>query len=67
MTELIARLREAGYDPRHRARLHVVEGISDRVIALDHGVKISEGTFERWRPIQGHRGVPRHHGGVDEK
>jgi len=26
--------------------MHVVEGISDRVVALDHGVKISEGTFE---------------------
>jgi ABC-type branched-subunit amino acid transport system ATPase component len=48
MTELIARLRvEAGYTIfviEHD--MHVVEGISDRVIALDHGVKISEGTFE---------------------
>ena len=26
--------------------MHVVEGISDRVVALDHGVKISEGSFE---------------------
>jgi branched-chain amino acid transport system ATP-binding protein len=25
--------------------MHVVEGISDRVVALDHGVKITEGTF----------------------
>ena len=25
--------------------MHVVEGISDRVIALDHGVKIAEGSF----------------------
>ncbi len=48
MTELIARLREeAGYTIlviEHD--MHVVEGISDRVVALDHGVKISEGTFE---------------------
>jgi ABC-type branched-subunit amino acid transport system ATPase component len=48
MTELIARLRvEAGYTIlviEHD--MHVVEGISDRVVALDHGLKISEGTFE---------------------
>jgi ABC-type branched-subunit amino acid transport system ATPase component len=48
ITELIARLRaEAGYTIlviEHD--MHVVEGISDRVIALDHGIKISEGTFE---------------------
>jgi branched-chain amino acid transport system ATP-binding protein len=49
MTELIGRLREEGgytilvieHD------MHVVEGISDRVVALDHGVKIAEGTFEQ--------------------
>src|SRR5437764_2744985 len=48
ITELIGQLREQGgytilvieHD------MHVVEGISDRVVALDHGVKISEGTFE---------------------
>jgi len=48
ITELIGRLREEGgytilvieHD------MHVVEGISDRVIALDHGVKIAEGSFE---------------------
>ena len=48
ITGLIGELREKGgytilvieHD------MHVVEGISDRVIALDHGVKISEGTFE---------------------
>jgi branched-chain amino acid transport system ATP-binding protein len=48
ITELIARLRtEAGYTIlviEHD--MHVVEGISDRVIALDHGVKISEGSFD---------------------
>ena len=49
MTELIGRLREeAGYTIlviEHD--MHVVEGISDRVVALDHGVKIAEGTFEQ--------------------
>jgi branched-chain amino acid transport system ATP-binding protein len=48
ITELIGRLREEGgytilvieHD------MHVVEGISDRVVALDHGVKIAEGSFE---------------------
>jgi branched-chain amino acid transport system ATP-binding protein len=49
ITELIARLRDdAGYTIlviEHD--MHVVEGISDRVVALDHGVKISEGTFEQ--------------------
>jgi branched-chain amino acid transport system ATP-binding protein len=48
MTELIGRLREEGgytilvieHD------MHVVEGISDRVVALDHGVKIAEGAFD---------------------
>ena len=49
ITDLIGRLREEGgytilvieHD------MHVVEGISDRVVALDHGVKIAEGTYER--------------------
>jgi branched-chain amino acid transport system ATP-binding protein len=48
ITELIGELRTVGgytilvieHD------MHVVEGISDRVVALDHGVKIAEGTFE---------------------
>ncbi|GMQ86491.1 MAG: ABC transporter ATP-binding protein [Acidimicrobiia bacterium] len=48
MTQLIGRLRvEAGYSIlviEHD--MHVVEGISDRVIALDHGLKIAEGTFD---------------------
>ena len=47
MTELIARLRtEGGYTIlviEHD--MHVVEGISDRVVALDHGIKIAEGSF----------------------
>ena len=49
ITELIAKLRDDGgftilvieHD------MHVVEGISDRVVALDHGIKIAEGTFEQ--------------------
>jgi branched-chain amino acid transport system ATP-binding protein len=48
MTELIGRLRkEGGYTIlviEHD--MHVVEGISDRVIALDHGEKIAEGSFD---------------------
>jgi branched-chain amino acid transport system ATP-binding protein len=48
ITELIGRLRDdGGYTIlviEHD--MHVVEGISDRVVALDHGVKIAEGTFE---------------------
>jgi branched-chain amino acid transport system ATP-binding protein len=48
ITELIGKLRdEGGYTIlviEHD--MHVVEGISDRVAALDHGVKIAEGSFE---------------------
>jgi branched-chain amino acid transport system ATP-binding protein len=48
ITELIGQLRtDGGYTIlviEHD--MHVVEGISDRVIALDHGVKIAEGRFD---------------------
>ena len=49
ITELIGQLRdEGGYTIlviEHD--MHVVEGISDRVVALDYGVKIAEGTFDQ--------------------
>ncbi|MDQ2982834.1 MAG: ABC transporter ATP-binding protein [Actinomycetota bacterium] len=48
ITELIGKLRDdAGYTIlviEHD--MHVVEGISNRVVALDHGVKIAEGSFD---------------------
>jgi ABC-type branched-subunit amino acid transport system ATPase component len=48
MTELIGKLRDEGgytiFVIEHD--MHVVEGISDRVVALDHGVKIAEGSFD---------------------
>jgi branched-chain amino acid transport system ATP-binding protein len=48
ITELIGKLREElGYTIfviEHD--MHLVEGISDRVVALDHGVKIAEGSFD---------------------
>ena len=48
VTEVIGRLRDelslAILVIEHD--MHVVEGISDRVVALDHGVKVTEGTFE---------------------
>jgi branched-chain amino acid transport system ATP-binding protein len=48
MTELIGKLRD---DAGHTILviehdMHVVEGISDRVVALDHGIKIAEGSFD---------------------
>jgi branched-chain amino acid transport system ATP-binding protein len=48
ITELIGQLRREG---RYTILviehdMHVVEGISDRVVALDHGVKIAEGSFD---------------------
>ena len=49
ITELIAQLRDEGGHTilviEHD--MHVVEGISDRVVALDHGEKIAEGTYEQ--------------------
>ena len=58
--------------------MHVVEGISDRVVALDHGVKIAEGSFDTVAttakvieaylglnalpPRQAHFSAPRRHG-----
>jgi branched-chain amino acid transport system ATP-binding protein len=48
ITELIGKLRdELGltiFVIEHD--MHLVEGISDRVVALDHGVKIAEGSFD---------------------
>jgi branched-chain amino acid transport system ATP-binding protein len=56
VTELIGRLRnELGVGIlviEHD--MHVVGGCSDRVIALDHGIKIAEGTFET---VSNHPGV----------
>jgi branched-chain amino acid transport system ATP-binding protein len=48
VTEVIGRLRDelglAILVIEHD--MHVVEGISDRVVALDHGIKIAEGSFD---------------------
>ena len=49
ITELIGKLRD---DAGHTIiviehDMHVVEGISNRVAALDHGIKIAEGSFEQ--------------------
>jgi branched-chain amino acid transport system ATP-binding protein len=56
VTELIGRLRDerglAIFVIEHD--MHVVEGCSDRVVALDHGVKIAEGSFEE---VAGHPAV----------
>ena len=65
ITELIAQLRDEGGHTilviEHD--MHVVEGISDRVVALDHGEKIAEGTYRAGRHQPARRGgVPRHVG-----
>ncbi len=56
VTELISRLRDelglAVLVIEHD--MHVVAGCSDRVIALDHGVKIAEGSYEH---VANHPGV----------
>jgi branched-chain amino acid transport system ATP-binding protein len=56
VTELIGRLRdELGVGIlviEHD--MHVVGGVSDRVVALDHGLKIAEGTFDE---VAGHPAV----------
>ena len=56
ITELIAKLRDdGGYTIlviEHD--MHVVEGISDRVVALDHGEKLTEGSFHE---VANHPGV----------
>ena len=62
ITDLIGLLRsEGGYTIlviEHD--MHVVEGISDRVVALDHGVKIAEGELRGGRDLAaGGRGVSR--------
>src|SRR6266567_3135992 len=69
ITELIGKLREDGdftilvieHD------MHVVEGISDRVVALDHGVKIAEGSFDEVatneRVIEAYLGLRREESG----
>ena len=64
VTELIARLR----DERDVSILviehdmHVVAGCSDRVVALDHGIKIAEGGFDQ---VAGHPAVVEAYMGQD--
>ena len=66
VTELIGRLRtELGVGIlviEHD--MHVVEGCSDRVIALDHGVKIAEGSF---REVADHPAVVESYLGRDPR
>jgi branched-chain amino acid transport system ATP-binding protein len=46
ITELIGKLRDEFTILVIEHDMHVVEGISDRVVALDHGIKIAEGSFD---------------------
>ncbi|MGZ8694906.1 MAG: ABC transporter ATP-binding protein C-terminal domain-containing protein, partial [Gaiellaceae bacterium] len=46
VTELVGQLRERYTILVIEHDMHVVEGISDRVVALDHGAKIAEGSYE---------------------
>jgi branched-chain amino acid transport system ATP-binding protein len=46
ITELIGKLRDEFTILVIEHDMHVVEGISDRVVALDHGLKIAEGSYE---------------------
>ena len=46
VAELVGELRERYTILVIEHDMHVVEGISDRVVALDHGAKIAEGSYE---------------------
>ncbi len=46
VAELVGQLRERYTILVIEHDMHVVEGISDRVVALDHGAKIAEGSYE---------------------
>ncbi len=70
LTELIGKLRtDGGYTIlviEHD--MHVVEGISDRVVALDQGAKIAEGSFDEVatnpRVVDAYLGLRREQGGA---
>ena len=63
VAELVGQLRERYTILVIEHDMHVVEGISDRVVALDHGAKIAEGVVRGGRDERARRrGVPRHQG-----